>query len=81
MAPLMLSSEKKMLCCQLYNSLYNNTNQKIASAIKVATMKITDNFCYEWKPSCAYNKIKAVSKDEWDSNEGPSTSMKNALHA
>jgi len=31
--------------------------KKITSAIKVVTMKITDDFCYKWKPARAYQKI------------------------
>jgi len=36
----------------------------------------------ELKPSCAYHKINTfvVSKDEWDTKEGPGKSMKNALY-
>jgi len=39
---------------------------KRISAIKVATMKITNDFCYERKPSHATTKstLFAVSKDE-----------------
>jgi len=61
---------------QHYNCL------KITSAIKVATMKIIDDFRYKWKPSCAYHKIDTFldSKDEWDTKEGPSKFTKNALH-
>jgi len=45
-------------------------------------MKITDDFRYKWKPSCAYHKIKifVTSKDEWDTEEDTGKSMKNALH-
>jgi len=55
---------------------------KRTSAIKVATMKIMDDFHYEWKPSLAYHKFDTfvVSKDEWDTKEGTGKSMKNALH-
>jgi len=49
-----LSSEKKTLCCQLCSTHYIavriNNCLKRTSAIKVATMKITDDFHYEWKP-------------------------------
>jgi len=44
----------------MFIPLCNITNQKLlkrTSAIKVATMKITDDFRYEWKPSHAYHKI------------------------
>jgi len=45
-------------------------------------MKITDDFCYEWKPSRAYHKLILFmeSKDEWDAKEDTGKSMKNALH-
>jgi len=41
-----------------------------------------EDFCYEWKPSRAYHKstLFVVSKDEWDTKEGPDKSMKNALY-
>jgi len=59
-----LSSEKKMLCCQLCSTRYTavriNSCFKITSAIKVAFMKITDNFHYKWKPSHAYHKIDTL---------------------
>jgi len=44
-------------------------------------MKIKDNFHYKWKPSRAYHKIDTfvVSKDEWDTKEGPGKSIKNAF--
>jgi len=48
-------------------------------AIKVTAMKITDDFHYEWKSSCAYHKIDTVCGD-WDTKEGPGKSMKNALN-
>jgi len=51
-----------MLHCQLcsthYVAVQINNCLKRTSAIKVATMKITDDFCYEWKPSHAYHKIE-----------------------
>jgi len=36
-------------------------------------MKITGNFRYKWKPSCADHKIDAIvmSQDEWDTKKGP----------
>ena len=45
----------------------------------VATMK---NACYERKPShaTASSTLFAVSKDEWDTKEDTSKSMKNALY-
>ena len=52
---------------------------KSTSAIKIATMKNTYDFCYEGKPSRATAKsaLFAVSKDEWDTKED---TMKNALY-
>jgi len=52
------------------------------SAIKVATMKITDDFCYKWKLSTGYLQIDTftVRKDEWDTKEGTGKSMENALY-
>ena len=66
-------------CCtavQIKNCL------KSTSAIKIATMKNMDNFCYGGKPSCATTKLTlfAVSKDEWDTKEDTGKSMKNALY-
>ena len=54
---------------------------KSTSAIKVATMKNTDDFCYEGKPSRATIKstLFAVSKDEWDTKE-TGKPMKNVLY-
>jgi len=60
-----------------------NNCLKRTSAIKVATMKITDNFCHRWKPSHMLpqkSTLFAVSKDEWDKKEGNGKSMKNALY-
>jgi len=76
-----LLSEKKTLCCQLYPTHYAavqiNNCLRITSTIKVAPMKITDNFHYIWKPSPAYNKIDtfADSKDKWDTKEGSDKSI------
>jgi len=56
-----------------FNPLYSSTDQQQELfAIKVATIKITDGFYYNWKPSRAYHKINSflVSKDEWDTKEG-----------
>jgi len=56
-----LSSEKKMLYCQLFSTHYVavqiNRLKGAFFAIKVATLKITDDFRYKWKLSRAYNKI------------------------
>jgi len=48
-------------------------------SIKVASMKI---HIMKRKPSCATTELtlSAVSKDEWNTKEGSSKSMKNALH-
>jgi len=35
----------------MINLLYSSTNQQLFKENKVATMKIMDNFCYEWNPS------------------------------
>ena len=75
-----------MLRCQLSSTCYTPLQikncSKSTSAIKVATMKNTDNFCYEGNPSCATTKstLFAVSKDEWDTKEDTSKSMKYALY-
>ena len=62
---------------QIKNCLKSN------SAIKIATMKNTDNFHYEGKPSCAtaISTLFPISKDEWDTKEDTGKSMKNALYA
>jgi len=65
--------------------LYNSTNQQLLKrtpAIKVVTMKITDDFRYKRKPSHTYHNIDTfvVSKDEWETKEGTGKSMKNELH-
>ena len=63
------------LCCQLCSTRYSavpiKNCSKSTSAIKIATMKNTDNFHYEGKPSRATAKstLSAVSKDEWDTKE------------
>ena len=69
----------------MFNPLHNITNQELlknTSAIKVATMNNTDNFCYKGKPSHATTKSTpfAVSQDEWDTKEDTGKSMKNALY-
>ena len=75
-----------MLCGQLCSTYYTAVQikncSKSASAIKTATMKNTDNFCYEGKPSCAVAKLTlfAVSKDEWDTEEDTGKSIKIALY-
>ena len=65
-----------------YESLKNCS--KSTSAIKVATctMKNTDDFCHQGRPSCATAKSTpfSVSKDDWDTKEDTGSSMKNALY-
>ena len=75
-----------MLHCQLYSTRYTAVQikncSKSTSAIKIATMKNTDDFCFEGKLSRATAKSTpfAVSKDEWDTKEDTGKSMKNALY-
>ena len=62
------------LCSTRYTAVRINNCLKRTSAMKVATMKITDDFRCEWKPSRAYHKaihvpttkssLFAVSKDD-----------------
>ena len=76
------------LCCRLCSTCYTVVRiencSKSTSAIKIATMKNTDDFRYEGKPSHAIAKsislLFAVSKDEWDTKEDTGKSMKNALY-
>ena len=70
------------LCSTRYTAAQINNCSKSTSAVKVATMKNTDDFHYEGKPSHATTKstLFAVSKDEWDTKEDTGKSMKNALH-
>ena len=73
-------------CCWLCSTRYTAVRIKISlkstSVIKIATMKNTDHFRYEEKPSRAIAKSTffAVSKDEWDTKESTGKSMKNALY-
>jgi len=57
-----LLSEKKTLHCQLcsthYEAVQINNCLKRTFAIKVGTMKITDNLHYEWKPSVPTTKLR-----------------------
>ena len=74
------------LCCWLCSTRYTAVRikncLKSTSEIKTATMKNTDDFCYEGKPSHTTTKLTlfAVSKDEWDTKEDTGKSMKNALY-
>ena len=75
-----------MLRCRLYSTRYTAVQikncSKSTSAIKIATMKNTADFCFEGKLSRATTKSTpfAVSKDEWDTKEDTGKSMKNALY-
>ena len=66
----------------MLNPLRIKNRSKTTSAIKVATLKNTDNFRYKGKPLCTTAKSIpfAVSKDEWDTKEDTGKSMKNALY-
>ena len=74
------------LCCQLcsthYAALRVEKCSKSTSAIKVATMKNTDDFHYEGKPSRATAKSTSfsVSQDERDTKEDTGKFMNNALY-
>ena len=69
------------LCSTCYTAVRIKNCSKSTSAIKIATMKNTDDFHYEGKPSHATAKsiLFAVSKDEWDTKEDTGKSMKNAF--
>ena len=75
-----------MLRCQLCSTRYTAIRikncLKSAFAIKMATMKNTDDFHFEGKPSHAHtiSTLFPVSKDEWDTKEDTGKSMKNALY-
>ena len=75
-----------ILCCQLCSTRYTAVRikncLKSTSAIKIATLTYTDDFCCEGKPSCAIAKstLFAVSKDKWDAKEDTGKSMKNVLY-
>ena len=69
-------------CSTRYTAVRIKNCLKSTSTFKIATMKNTDNFRYEGKPSRAIAKstLFAVSKDEWDTKEYTVKSMKNALY-
>ena len=76
-----------MLRCQLcsnhYTALRIKNCSKSTSTIKVATIKNTDDFHYQGKPSCTTAKLTlfTFSKDEWDTKEeNTGKSMKNTLY-
>ena len=70
------------LCSTHYTAVRIKNCLKSTSAIKIATMKNTDDFRFEVKPSRARTKSTPfpVSKDEWDTKEDTGKSMKNALY-
>ena len=70
------------LCSTHYTAVQINNCLKSTSAMKVATIKSTDDFHYKEKPSRATTKstLFAVSKDDWDTKENTDKSTKNALY-
>ena len=70
------------LCSTHYTAIRIKNCLKSTFAIKIATMKNTDDFRFEGKPSRAHTKSTPfpVSKDEWDTKEDTGKSMKNALY-
>ena len=70
------------LCSTCYTAIQIKNCLKSISAIKIATMKNMDDFCFKGKPSRARAKLTPfpVSKDEWDTKEDTGKSMKNALY-
>ena len=71
-----------LLCSTRYTAIRIKNCLKSTSAIKIATMKNTDDFRFKGKPSRARTKSTPfpVSKDEWDTKENTGKSMKNALY-
>jgi len=78
-----------MLCCQLcstcYTAVWINDCLKRTSAIKVATMKATDDFFFSFTNRNYHVPTSklilfTVSKDEWDTRGAFGKSMKNALY-
>ena len=70
------------VCSTRYTAIRIKNCLKSTSDIKIATMKNTDDFRLEGKPSRACAKFTPfpVSKDEWDTKEDTGESMKNALY-
>ena len=70
------------LCSTCYTAVRITNCSKSTSAIRVAAMKITDDFRFARKPSRVTTKstLFTVSKDEWDTKEDTGKSMKNALY-
>jgi len=63
-----------------YAAVWINNCLKRISAIKVATMKITDDFHYDIMYLPQKSTLFVESKDKWDTKEGTGKSMKNALY-
>ena len=70
------------LCSTRYTAIRIKNCLKSTSDIKIATMKNSDDFRFEGKPSCACAKSTPfpVSKDECDTKEDTGKFMKNALY-
>ena len=70
------------LCSTCYTAVRIKNCLKSTSAIKIATMKNTDDFRFKGKPSRVHAKSTPfpVSKDEWDTKEDTGKSIKNALY-
>ena len=70
------------LCSTRYTAVQIKNCLKSTSAIKIATMKNMDDFCYKGKPSRVTAKLSlfTVSIDEWDTKEDSGKSMKDALY-
>ena len=74
------------LCCWLcsthYTAIRIKNCLKSTAAIKIATMKNTEDFRSKGKPSRTRAKSTPfpVSKDEWDTKEDTGKSMKIALY-
>jgi len=63
--------KKTLLCSTCYTAVQINNCLKRISAIKITTMKITNDFSYEWKPSCAYHKIGTFHGEQrWMGHKG-----------
>ena len=75
-----------MLCCRLcsirYTAIRIKNCLKSTFLIKIATIKNTDDFHFEGKPSRVRTKSIPfpVSKDEWDTKEDTGKSTKNASY-
>ena len=70
------------LCSTCYTAIRIKNCLKSTTAIQIAAMKNMDYFHLEGKPLRARAKSTPfpVSKDEWDTKEDTSKSMKNALY-